>query len=53
MRTSFLHDKATVYEDLVALLLEPGDTAGIRAAFGIAERAKSRALVDMLAGVRC
>lgn len=51
MRTSFLHDKATVYEDLVALLLEPGDTAGIRAAFGIAERAKSRALVDMLAGV--
>lgn len=50
MRTSFLHDKVAAYEDLTLLYLTLGDDHTQRA-FGIAERAKSRTLVDMLTGV--
>lgn len=51
LRTSFLRDKVTAYEDLVQLYLSRGEEAGIRLAFATAERAKSRALVDLLSGV--
>lgn len=51
MRASFLADKMAAYEDLVQLHLQRGDHASIAAAFQVAERAKSRALVDLLSGV--
>jgi len=46
-RSSFLADKLDVYESAVGLCLEAGAVAR---AFDYAERAKSRALVDALAG---
>jgi tetratricopeptide (TPR) repeat protein len=46
-RASFLADKVDVYEPAVDLLL---DTGRVDAAFELVERAKSRALVDALAG---
>lgn len=46
-KLGFIGDKNAVYADLVRLLLEDGETAQ---AFEYAERAKARALVDMLAG---
>ena len=51
MRTSFLRDKTAAYEDFLLLYLDRGDEDGIRRAFAVAERARSRALLDMLAGV--
>lgn len=51
LRRSFLRDKTAAYEDLVRIHLERGDPESIRAAFGVAERAKSRSLVDVLAGL--
>ncbi|MGH2543253.1 MAG: CHAT domain-containing protein, partial [Ardenticatenaceae bacterium] len=51
LRTSFLADKAGAYEELIQLHLAAGDEDGIQQAFTVAERAKSRALVDLLAGV--
>jgi tetratricopeptide (TPR) repeat protein len=51
MRASFLRDKTTAYEELLKLHLARGGEAGSRSAFAIAERAKSRALVDLLTGV--
>ncbi|MCG8351547.1 MAG: CHAT domain-containing protein [Chloroflexales bacterium] len=48
LRVSFLHDKTAAYEDLVRLFLSRDDTASIEQAFTIVERAKSRALVEML-----
>ena len=51
LRTSFLSDKTAVYEDLIELYLSRGDAESIRQAFGVAERAKSRTLVDLLTGV--
>lgn len=47
MRTSFLRDAAAPYAELVALELAAGDDV---AAFDAAERSKSRALTDLLAG---
>ena len=46
-RASFLADKVDVYEAAVDLLLQKND---IERAFELVERAKSRALVDALAG---
>jgi CHAT domain-containing protein len=46
-RIGFVGDKQAVYHQLVALLVQSGDGA---AALGYVERAKARALVDMLAG---
>ncbi|MCA1710004.1 MAG: CHAT domain-containing protein, partial [Actinobacteria bacterium] len=51
MRASFLRDKTTAYEELLKLHLARGGEEGSRSAFTIAERAKSRALVDLLTGV--
>ncbi|MBV8030275.1 MAG: CHAT domain-containing protein [Betaproteobacteria bacterium] len=46
-RIGFVGDKQAIYEALVALLVQRRDAAG---ALGYVERAKARALVDMLAG---
>jgi CHAT domain-containing protein/tetratricopeptide (TPR) repeat protein len=51
LRTSFLRDKITAYEDLIELHLARGDAESARKAFDVAERAKSRTLVDLLTGV--
>jgi CHAT domain-containing protein/tetratricopeptide (TPR) repeat protein len=51
MRASFLRDKTTAYEELLKLHLARGGEKGSHSAFAIAERAKSRALVDLLTGV--
>ena len=51
MRTSFLRDKTKAYEDLLLLHLAREDEEGIWRAFTVAEKAKSRALADLLAGV--
>lgn len=51
MRASFLRDKTAAYEDLLRLYLDAGSEEDDRRAFHVAERAKSRALVDRLTGV--
>jgi CHAT domain-containing protein len=51
MRTSFLRDKTAAYENLLQLYLARDDEEGSRLAFAVAEKAKSRALVDLLTGV--
>ncbi|NUM47232.1 MAG: CHAT domain-containing protein [Anaerolineales bacterium] len=51
MRATFLHDKIAAYEDLVRLYLSRTDQVSLQQAFNIAERAKSRALVDLLTGL--
>jgi CHAT domain-containing protein/tetratricopeptide (TPR) repeat protein len=51
MRASFLRDKITAYEELLKLYLAREAEVGSHSAFAIAERAKSRALVDLLTGV--
>jgi CHAT domain-containing protein/tetratricopeptide (TPR) repeat protein len=51
LRTSFLRDKTAAYEDLIELYLVRGDAKSHRQAFEVAERAKSRTLVDLLTGV--
>lgn len=45
--SSFLAGRAALYEEIVDVLVSAGDST---VAFGYAERAKSRALVDLLAG---
>lgn len=50
LRASFLEDKTTAYQDLMQLYISRGDMESIRAAFAVAERAKSRVLVDLMAG---
>lgn len=50
IRASFLHDKTAAYEDLLQLHLAAPDPGAPRRAFAAAERAKSRSLVDLLAG---
>lgn len=49
-RVSFAQDKAPIYADLVELVLQSGGEAGLDEAFAVAERARSRALCDLLAG---
>jgi tetratricopeptide (TPR) repeat protein len=51
MRASFLRDKTAAYEELLRLHLARGTEEDSRHAFAVAERAKSRALVDLLTGV--
>src|SRR5918998_984984 len=51
IRASFLRDKTAVYEELLRLHLAKGTQKASHRAFIIAERAKSRALVDLLTGV--
>ena len=50
LRTAFLRDKLAPYEDLIQLHLALGDEDGLQQAFAVAERARSRALLDLLAG---
>lgn len=49
LRTAFLTNRLQAYEDLILLSLESGPS-GVQEAFQYVERAKSRALVDLLAG---
>ena len=51
MRASFLRDKTTAYEELLHLYLDQDSEEGTRSAFVVAEKAKSRSLVDLLTGV--
>lgn len=51
MRASFLLDKIGAYEELLRLHLSSGAESNTRQAFAVAERAKSRALIDLLTGV--
>jgi CHAT domain-containing protein len=51
LRASFLHDKLDAYQDLVQLYLDRAASDGVRTAFAVAEQARSRALVDLMAGV--
>ncbi len=51
MRASFLSDKAGAYEELLKLYLSKWSESDPRGVFAVAERAKSRALVDLLTGV--
>ena len=50
LRLNFFTDKVPIYEMLVNCHLALGDAASLREAFSTAERAKSRTLVDLLAG---
>jgi CHAT domain-containing protein/tetratricopeptide (TPR) repeat protein len=49
-RVSFAEDKAPVYADLVHAILRRGGKDSVAEAFSAVERARSRALVDLLAG---
>jgi CHAT domain-containing protein len=51
-RTAFFSDKLTPYFELTRLCLQEGGPAGVARGFEYVERARSRALVDMLAGTR-
>jgi len=51
MRASFLLDKIGAYEELLRLHLSRWAESDPRGVFAVAERAKSRALVDLLTGV--
>jgi tetratricopeptide (TPR) repeat protein len=51
VRASFLRDKTAAYEDLLQLYLARDDEESPRLAFAVAEKAKSRTLVDLLSGV--
>ncbi|HEY2382005.1 MAG TPA: tetratricopeptide repeat protein, partial [Terriglobia bacterium] len=50
LRLNYFKDKVPVYERLMRTDLQTGDPASLREAFETAERAKSRTLVDLLAG---
>lgn len=49
-RVSFADDRAPIYADLIELTLRNGSARGLGEAFTLVERARSRALVDLLAG---
>ncbi len=51
IRASFLRNKTIAYEELLQLHLDQDDEESLSQAFAVAERAKSRALVDLLTGV--
>lgn len=50
LRLNYLKDKVPVYEMLMSTDLELRDTSSLEEAFETCERAKSRTLVDLLAG---
>ncbi len=49
-RVSFSESQANVWADLIELVLERGGPKSVEVAFGLVEQARSRALVDLLAG---
>jgi CHAT domain-containing protein/tetratricopeptide (TPR) repeat protein len=51
MRISFLHDKLAAYQDLLQLYLSQDSEKDRRAAFILAEKVKSRVLVDLVTGI--
>jgi CHAT domain-containing protein len=51
LRTSFLHDKSAAYDELMRLYLSSDDPGSVQEAFYVAERAKSRTLLDLITGV--
>jgi len=51
LRSSFLRDRTTPYTELLGLLLDRGDAESLEQAFDVAERGRSRALVDLLGGL--
>lgn len=51
LRVSFLRDRTAAYDGLLRLHLARDDEESVHRAFVVAERAKSRALVDLLTGV--
>ncbi|TCJ18325.1 CHAT domain-containing protein [Rubrobacter taiwanensis] len=51
IRASFLKDKLAAYEGLLRVHLARRGQESVREAFAAAERAKSRALVDLLTGI--
>jgi CHAT domain-containing protein len=51
LRTSFLHDKASIYADLLRLYLERNQPGDLARAFEIVERSRARVLVDLLQGL--
>jgi len=51
LRTSFLHDKVAVYDELILLYLSWDNDEGNRRAFAVTEQAKSRTLLDLMTGV--
>ncbi|MEZ4732239.1 MAG: CHAT domain-containing protein [Caldilineaceae bacterium] len=51
MRISFLHDKLTAYETLVQLYLARGTPDDFQRAFDMAERARSRTLLERMIGL--
>lgn len=48
-RIAFLRDKVRVYEELLSLLLDRGTPAALREAFELAERSRSRTLLERIA----
>lgn len=50
-RTAFIADKLTAYHELIRLCLQDGQPARVAEALGYVERARSRALLDLLGGV--
>jgi CHAT domain-containing protein len=50
-RTAFIADKLTAYNELIRLCLQDSQPARVAEALGYVERARSRALLDMLGGV--
>lgn len=51
IRSSFLQDKTSAYGQLVRLYTRQNTVSGIRQALTVVEQAKSRALLDLLAGI--
>jgi CHAT domain-containing protein len=50
LRSAFVESRTAVYEDLVAALLDSDEPARTAEAFAVVEQAKSRALLDLVAG---
>ncbi len=50
LRAAFVADRSTVYADLIAMLLDDPTAARVAEAFGVVEQARSRALLDLVAG---
>ncbi len=51
LRAAFLGDRTAAFDDLVLALVKRGDPASLQEAFKVAEQARSRALLDIVAGV--
>jgi len=49
-KIAFLRDKLRLFDEMLALLLERGTPVALAEAFAVAERSKSRTLLELLAG---